>query len=767
MSKQRGPKAQLLVILEGQEFRVALEGKATSIGSDPDCTLSLKGPGIEPRHCVIQSAPGGFEIFDLFSDGGTRVNGNKIEAHLLRTGDSVALGKIRIVYLETAPRPATPEPPVAQPAPGSEANQDPWDSWQDDPFFETKQPKDAPPPAHTESPADTTIPLDDPSPTIDAPEVTDPEADPAMGSKRSAWQAWREKRAGERLARTEEKARKKKEREREKARHRGEESAREQVAIATAAAAAVPAVDQRTLNDVFADTHRFHKNSFNDVLVEQLRSTPYLAISFVVHVCLAIIFSLISQPKPDHKPLPPYDAGFENQELVALEDIDVDAPEEMDPVVQVHDEPVDIVEPVEPLVDNEPQDMDEPDTASGEREGPPLDIFDSGLGAGGKGLDGLGGRGGTNVGGKQFRKYVRSLRKSGLDIVIVVDSTGSMGSVINDARKQVDRMVATVASLVPSFRLGIVTYRDRGSSEEYLTRESDLTANYYKAVDFLDSLEADGGESIPEAVYDGLKRAIRGMKWSKGSKRVIVLVGDAPAHTQDMPKIRALCAEFTRKRGAVHAVVTSSDTFGSRGSADPDCVRDFRAIAKGGNGVSVLLDDSGQVVRRIIEIAFGEEHKGDVAKAIEQTESGWRSRRYARMIKERDLHGMLNAMRKRPAPQLLFRELVRKNDATLIPVYLATLQDEKVTQQARWAATVLTKRAVSAWAKRRTRVDPRVRRAAMAITPTGSLSRIRRLVRDFKTAASAARLRVAMPPQGSRPAARPIPPKRPPARRKR
>ena len=48
----------------------------------------------------------------------------------------------------------------------------------------------------------------------------------------------------------------------------------------------------------------------------------------------------------------------------------------------------------------------------------------------------LSGIGGINAGGKSFRRYVRSLRASGLDIVVVIDSTGSMESVIHQARPE-------------------------------------------------------------------------------------------------------------------------------------------------------------------------------------------------------------------------------------------------------------------------------------------------------------------------------------------
>lgn len=734
MSSSRVPKAQLLVILEEHEFRVTLEGSTTSIGSDPDCKLALTSPGVEARHCVFQRGESGFEVFDLFSESGTLVNGQKVEGHALRTGDQITIGSVRIVYLETGVPAATATPPStgsandareveAQPAP---VTGDPWDAWQEDPFFDRKATADggatspaAPSPPETidllpprEEPAPAALPAPVETP---APAIADTTA---TGSFSERLRAWRERRAGERVRRQEEKAR----RRREKA---GQDASDQQRAAAAAAAVVVPALDRRTIQDL-SNAHRFHPTTFNDILVEQLRSTPYYGLSLILHVCIAIILNWLTTTHVKPQEIPPYTAGFENRDLETTDEIDAEIPEIEDPDVTDVEEDVDVVEPVEKIEDNDPLDQEVLETSDGSEEGPPLDAFTTGLDGGGLG-SGLRGFGGANVGGKNFRRYVRSLRESGLDIVVVIDSTGSMETVIHQARAQVSRMIATVAGLVPSFRLGVVTYRDRG--DDYVTRDLRLTPNYYEAVDFLDGLDADGGGDIPEAVFEGVKTAIREMPWSKKSKRVVVLIGDARPHARDMNQLRALVSDFSRRNGSVHTVVTATD--GST-RADTEAKRSFRAISKSGAGVAVDLEDSGQVVRKIIEVAFGPEHKDDVGEAIDQTESGWRSRRYRRMIDQKDLKAILSSFRKKPAPQLLFRELMMANQAAFLPAYLAALEDPSVTLQARWAATVLTKRLVM-----RSR-DRRVRDAAAALSPKGSSTAVRRRVTDFRRVARAA-----------------------------
>ncbi|MEE2712928.1 MAG: vWA domain-containing protein, partial [Planctomycetota bacterium] len=503
----------------------------------------------------------------------------------------------------------------------------------------------------------------------------------------------------------------------------------------TAAAFDIPQFDQRTMEEIAEEATRFHPATFSDVLVEQLRATPYFALSAMIHICLAIILNFLTTPVQEPQETPPFEAGFEHRDVQTPDEIEVDGPSDPDPEIEEEIDPVDAAEPQDVILPNDPFDMDVPDTAAGSLEGPPLDTFSSGLAGGGLG-SGLSGVGGINGGGKSFRRYVRSLRTSGLDIVVVIDSTGSMENVIQQARTQISRMITTVGGLVPNFRLGVVTYRDRG--DEYLTRQLPLTPNYYEAVDFLDGLQADGGGDIPEAVLDGMKKAVRDMSWAGKAKRIVVLVGDAQPHARDMDSLRGLAADFTRKNGTVHTLATVADSFGNR-RADPAAIRAFRAISKAGRGVSATLEDSGAVVRQIIEIAFGAEHKSDIGEAISRAETGWRNRRYKRMVEAKDLKGLLAAMLRKPAPQALFRECLLANEAALLPVYLEALGHAHATLQTRWAATVLVKRLV-----RRNR-DRRVRETARSLTPEGPLSRVKRRVTEFRQAARAAGLPTVMP----------------------
>ncbi|MBM3961167.1 MAG: VWA domain-containing protein, partial [Planctomycetes bacterium] len=68
--------------------------------------------------------------------------------------------------------------------------------------------------------------------------------------------------------------------------------------------------------------------------------------------------------------------------------------------------------------------------------------------------------GGTVAGTAVERAF--DLRDAGLDVAIVIDSTGSMQLAIDTARDAIDDVVALLAGIAPKLRLGLVHYKDFG-----------------------------------------------------------------------------------------------------------------------------------------------------------------------------------------------------------------------------------------------------------------------------------------------------------------
>ena len=121
-----------------------------------------------------------------------------------------------------------------------------------------------------------------------------------------------------------------------------------------------------------------------------------------------------------------------------------------------------------------------------------------------------------------------------LDLVFLLDATGSMGDEIAEIKATVGSIAQRIEQLPGSSapRFGLVAFRDLG--DDYVTRHWDFTSDIGQFAANLSNVSAGGGGDIPESVNAGLHDAINLPGWADNSTgqhlRMIVLVGDAPPH---------------------------------------------------------------------------------------------------------------------------------------------------------------------------------------------------------------------------------------------
>jgi len=122
--------------------------------------------------------------------------------------------------------------------------------------------------------------------------------------------------------------------------------------------------------------------------------------------------------------------------------------------------------------------------------------------------------------------------RSRIDVVFVLDTTGSMGGLIQAAKEKIWSIATTLASAqsAPEIRMGLVAYRDRGDT--YVTRVVDLSSDLDSMYATLMDFQADGGGDGPESVNQALHDAVHKISWYQqaGTYKVVFLVGDAPPH---------------------------------------------------------------------------------------------------------------------------------------------------------------------------------------------------------------------------------------------
>jgi len=117
-----------------------------------------------------------------------------------------------------------------------------------------------------------------------------------------------------------------------------------------------------------------------------------------------------------------------------------------------------------------------------------------------------------------------------LDLVFMVDATGSMGDEIAKLKTSMQAMAQQIAQLPgqPEVCFGLVAYRDRGDA--YITRTHDFTDRLDAFQQVLGDVHAAGGGDTPEALNEALHEVVHGLSWRADAARMVVLVADAPPH---------------------------------------------------------------------------------------------------------------------------------------------------------------------------------------------------------------------------------------------
>ncbi|MEZ0123014.1 MAG: VWA domain-containing protein [Candidatus Reddybacter sp.] len=247
----------------------------------------------------------------------------------------------------------------------------------------------------------------------------------------------------------------------------------------------------------------------------------------------------------------------------------------------------------------------------------------------GEGLAGFGTGVGTGLSQStnQFAAYVQGLRETGLDVVFVVDSTGSMDWVIGEVQARIVDIVDVIRTLVPVSRFGVVAYRDVGSPS-YITKHQVLTFSLNKLSLFLNNLSAEGGGDMQEAVYEGMRVATEKSGWRLGAKKVIVLIGDAPPHQDSFKRLLAVNREFARNHGQISTLDVSHHANPAvleaklgrpvnRVFYTDTAMLDYQLMAEAGGGVAATLDGDVYITRQLVSLIMGGQFAREMALLLE------------------------------------------------------------------------------------------------------------------------------------------------------
>ena len=178
-----------------------------------------------------------------------------------------------------------------------------------------------------------------------------------------------------------------------------------------------------------------------------------------------------------------------------------------------------------------------------------------------------------------------------LEMVFVLDTTGSMGGLLEGAKQRIWGIVNEVMQSTshPSVRAGLVAYRDRGDA--YVTKVLPLTSDLDQVYSTLMSYRAEGGGDGPENVRRALADGVHNAGWSPrtpGIAQILFLVGDAPPHEdyQDEPSTATTTADAV-KAGMIVNTIQCGNMPGTQNV--------WQAIAQRGEGQYFAIAQDGGV----------------------------------------------------------------------------------------------------------------------------------------------------------------------------
>jgi len=178
-----------------------------------------------------------------------------------------------------------------------------------------------------------------------------------------------------------------------------------------------------------------------------------------------------------------------------------------------------------------------------------------------------------------------------VEVVFVLDTTGSMSGLIQAAKEKIWSIATTLAQAqpAPEIRMGLVAYRDRG--DDYVTRVVDLSADLDTVYATLMDFQAAGGGDGPESVNQALHEAVHAIGWSTGphTYRTIFLVGDAPAHMDYQDEVEY---PQTLALAAARGIVVNAIQAGHNG----DTAGQWQDIARRGQGHYAQVGHGGDAV---------------------------------------------------------------------------------------------------------------------------------------------------------------------------
>jgi len=181
--------------------------------------------------------------------------------------------------------------------------------------------------------------------------------------------------------------------------------------------------------------------------------------------------------------------------------------------------------------------------------------------------------------------YNASTVKPKMQVVFLLDATGSMSGLIGAAKDKIWSITSSLTQTdpAPEIEVGMIFYRDRG--DQFVTKVIPLSTDLDDLYEKLMAINAAGGGDSPESVNQALYEGVNDIQWDdkKSTYKTIFLVGDCPPHMdyKDDVKYPESCSLANGKGIIVNTILMGND---------PTASRIWKEIASKTNGEYIQTD---------------------------------------------------------------------------------------------------------------------------------------------------------------------------------
>lgn len=214
-----------------------------------------------------------------------------------------------------------------------------------------------------------------------------------------------------------------------------------------------------------------------------------------------------------------------------------------------------------------------------------------------------------------------------VEVVISFDTTGSMYPALTQVRREVEATVRRLHKDIPNIRIGVIAHGDYcdnpalgGSS--YVIKSLNLTEDVNAVCQFVQGVGVTNGGDLEEC-YELALNESRQMGWTRGTSKVVVLIGDNVPH----PPTYALNVkqlDWRNELGLLIEAGVSVYAVQALGGTYPQATPFYQEVAKATGGFHLSLDQFSHIRDTILAICYKQAGNDSLVKFEKEVQAAGR-----------------------------------------------------------------------------------------------------------------------------------------------